>query len=172
MKILTIIFLTLAASCSYGDSDLSNNVKHDLQQSMEQILAEEGLTGVSWALLEGNDQSSVGVAGMRDNQSKVPFTSDTRFHVGSISKSLLATGVLQLATTSELDIDAPVSRYLPDLPFDNPWADTTPVTVRHLLDHTAGLDDARLWQIFSERSRKDSPLKNAFPESLLPLKNY
>jgi hypothetical protein len=41
---------------------------------------------------------SPGAAGLRDNPSQSDFTIDTRFHVGSLSKSLLATGVLRLAT--------------------------------------------------------------------------
>ena len=45
--------------------------------------------------------------------------------------------------------------------FDNPWPDR-PVQVRHLLDHTAGLDDMRLWQLFSTQPTPDTPLLEAF----------
>ena len=90
-----------------------------------------------------------------------------------MTKSLLATGVLRLVTTVSVELDAPVSQYLPDLPLDNPWLDHSKVTVRHLLDHTSGLDDARLWQIFSERPKADTPLAEAFPdpESLLRIRS-
>jgi CubicO group peptidase (beta-lactamase class C family) len=135
-----------------------------LQSNLEQVLAEEGLTGISWALLDRDGDVTLGTAGLRDNASGTAFTTDTRFHVGSIAKSLLATGVLRLATTGAIDLDAPVDRYLPDLPINNGWQNETPVTVRHLLDHTSGLDDTRLWQMFSERPQPDTPLAAAFPE--------
>ena len=147
-----------------------------LQSNIEQVLAEEGLIGISWALLDRNDEVTLevmlGAAGLRDNASGAPFTTDTRFHVGSIAKSLLATGVLRLATTGAIDLYAPVNRYLPDLPINNAWQNETPVTVRHLLDHTSGLDDTRLWQMFSERPEPDTPLAAAFPEpeALLPIR--
>ena len=46
---------------------------------------------------------------------------NTRFHVGSLTKSLLATGGLRLVTEGLIELDAPASRYLPDLSFDNSW---------------------------------------------------
>jgi CubicO group peptidase (beta-lactamase class C family) len=81
-----------------------------------------------------------------------------------MTKSLLATGVLRLVTEGVIELDAPASRYLPYLSFDNPWKGLADVTVRHLLDHTSGLNDAHMWQMFSERSKPDTPLIAAFPE--------
>lgn len=153
---LLLTFVLAAAVCEANEPALQSNV--------EDVLAEEGLTGVSWALLNGDGEASLGAAGIRDGESGAAFTTGTRFHVGSVAKSLLATGVLRLVTTGAIDLDAPVNRYLPDLTFDNPWQDETDVTVRHLLDHTSGLDDARLWQMFSERPQPDTPLIAAFPE--------
>ncbi|MEQ9561605.1 MAG: serine hydrolase domain-containing protein, partial [Woeseiaceae bacterium] len=87
-----------------------------------------------------------------------------RFHVGSLAKSVLATGVLRLATEGRIDIDAPIMNYLPGLVLMNLWMGSTDVTVRHLLDHTSGLNDAQLWHIFSERADPDAPLIAAFPD--------
>ena len=136
----------------------------ELQRDIKAALSEEGLTGISWALVETNGEVSLGVTGFRDKPANVNFTSSTRFHVGSLAKSLLATGVLRLATQGRIDLDAPASRYLPDLTFNNPWAEMSKVTVRHLLDHTSGLNDAYMWQMFSERPEPDTPLIAAFPE--------
>ncbi|MEJ8800667.1 hypothetical protein [Pontibacter sp. H249] len=40
------------------------------------------------------------------------------------------------------------SNKLPNIPFDNLWQKTNPVTVRHLSDHASGLGDLRLWHLF------------------------
>lgn len=136
----------------------------DLTAEIETTLAEENLAGISWMLIGENGKVSLGAAGLRNNPAQSGFTVDTRFHVGSLTKSLLATGVLRLATEGVIELDAPASRYLPGLSFDNPWFATSRVTVRHLLDHTAGLNDAQMWQMFSVRPTPDTELIEAFPE--------
>ncbi len=141
----------------------------DLQTKVEEALAEEGLTGIAWALIEESGEAILGAAGLKDYRSEAPFTTSTRFHVGSLAKSLLATGVLALASEGRIDLDAPAVRYLPRLAFDNSWAGSSQVTVRHLLDHTSGLNDAHLWHLFSKRAHPDLPLISAFPEPAIQL---
>lgn len=136
----------------------------NLESELEEVLAAEGLTGIAWALANEKGEVSLSAAGTRDSTTETRFTIDTRFHIGSVMKSLLATGILRLATVGSIELDAPADHYLPNLSFDNPWQDRTRVTVRHLLDHTAGLDDAHMWQMFSERPKPNTPLVAAFPE--------
>ena len=64
-------------------------------------------------------------------------TSETPFVIGSLSKSLTALAVLRLVDAGRLDLDAPVTRYLPG--FRTATTDPTPITVRQLLDQTSGL---------------------------------
>jgi len=143
---------------------LSTDANADLQGNIETVLSEEGLSGIAWSLVGENGEIDIGTAGLRDIPNHSSFTIDTRFHVGSLTKSLLATGVLRMATEGLIELDAPASRYLQGLTFANPWADISEVTVRHLLDHTSGLGDAHMWQLFSERVMPDTPLADAFPE--------
>lgn len=62
----------------------------------------------------------------------------TLFRIGSISKLVTATTVMQLVEDGRLDLDAPVQHYLD---FTLPVSFERPVTVRHLLTHTAGFED-------------------------------
>ena len=73
--------------------------------------------------------SSVGAA----NAAGDPMTTDAAFRVGSISKTFLATMVLQLADEGLLDLDAPLSAYLPQTRIGGD------VTVRQLLSHRSGI---------------------------------
>lgn len=155
-----IMGMTLAVLCVF----FSFNARAGLQSDIETVLSGEGLTGIAWSFIGENGEVVTGTAGLRDNLAHSSFTADTRFHVGSLTKTLLATGVLRMATQGLLELDAPASRYLRDLRFDNPWVDTSEVTVRHLLDHTSGLNDAQMWQMFSERVKPDTPLADAFPK--------
>ncbi|MFT2707144.1 serine hydrolase domain-containing protein [Clavibacter zhangzhiyongii] len=62
---------------------------------------------------------------------------DTLFRVGSVSKVVSATAVMQLVEEGRLDVDADVQQYL-DFDLDTPKG---PVTLRHLLTHTAGFEE-------------------------------
>ena len=128
---------------------------------MQQALNEEGLAGAVWALVDVEGEIHSGAAGMKNAATGEAMSPGNKVHVGSVAKSLVATGVLQLASNGRIDLDAPLGRYLPALTFDNHWPDQ-PVRVRHLLDHTAGLDDMRLWQLFSTQATPDTPLLEAF----------
>jgi CubicO group peptidase (beta-lactamase class C family) len=136
-----------------------------LRDALQGILAEEGLVGAAWATVHPDGSIRTDAAGCRDNSARTPFSAQTRFHVGSVAKAVLATGILRLVTENRIALDEPVTRYLPMVRFDNPWAPAEPVTVRHLLDHTSGLDDARLWQMFSATAEPDAPLSAAFSRS-------
>lgn len=133
----------------------------DVRAELALVLAQEGLGGATWSLVTPEHGVVAGAAGTKDARTREPLAADSRMHVGSIAKTVLATGALRLVTEGRLALDAPVEDLLP-LRFDNPWAATDPVRLRHLLDHTSGLDDARFWQVFSLVARADSPLADAF----------
>ncbi len=78
-------------------------------------------------------------SGMANVEWRQPISGTTSFRVGSISKPLTAVAVLQLAERGAVDLDEPVSTYVPLLPDY-----MRPVTVRQLLSHTSGLPDILL----------------------------
>lgn len=126
------------------------------------ILDEEGLAGAVWSTVGPSGAIDAGAAGLKDARRRQRLAPEDRVHIGSVTKTLLAAGVLRLATEGRLSLDDPVSKWLPDAAIENRWAATHPVRVRHLLDHTSGLDDLRLWQFFSLQPTPDTPLARAF----------
>lgn len=68
---------------------------------------------------------------------KIPNTPDTKFRIGSVTKSFTAILVLQLAEQGKLKLDDRITDYLPD--FSSKIGDR--ITVRQLLTHTSGLPD-------------------------------
>ncbi|GHB00257.1 peptidase [Streptomyces tendae] len=89
-------------------------------------LVRVGTTGGDWH----------GSAGVRDLASGRPAHPDARFRAGSVTKVVTAATVLRLAAQDEIDLDAPVQGYLPDL-FTPDFEQ--PISVRHLLNHTSGI---------------------------------
>ncbi|MFE0502505.1 serine hydrolase domain-containing protein [Lysobacter soli] len=132
-----------------------------LHDTIAQELTSQGFQGAVWSTLV-DDTIATGAAGTRDARTGKPMQASDRVHVGSVAKTLLATGVLRLVTQGKLALDTPVAPLLPEIEFDNPWASTDPIRIRHLLDHTAGLDDVRFSQAFTLAPREDTPLRDAF----------
>jgi CubicO group peptidase (beta-lactamase class C family) len=72
--------------------------------------------------------------GYADLEQQVPAAAETVYEIGSITKCYTAIAVLTLVDAGKLDLDAPLSQYLPD--YVGP---ARAVTVRQLLQHTAGI---------------------------------
>ena len=151
-----------AADATHDDAGLAAD--------MARILREEGLAGATWTLVTPDRASTPGAAGVRDARTGEPMRVDTKVQVGSVTKPLLAMGVLRLASEDRLALDAPIAPLLPGVRFDNPWQATDPLRVRHLLTHTAGIENLHLWQFFSRSPTPDTPLSAAFPPRTQPLR--
>src|SRR6476659_765643 len=74
--------------------------------------------------------------GLADLEQNVPNTTQTIFESGSVAKQFTAAALVLLQQDGKLSIDDAVRKYIPELP--NYGA---PLTLRHLLNHTAGLRD-------------------------------
>ena len=74
-----------------------------------------------------------------------PVTAETLFHMASITKPFVATSVMQLAERGRVDLDAPITRYLPYFQLKDPRYRA--ITVRLMLTHTSGMPDVEdyLW---------------------------
>lgn len=108
---------------------------------LEKLIAHEmedkGLPAVSVALVDDQQVVWAKGFGFADPARKHPATADTVYRVGSVSKLFTDIAVMQLVERGDLDLDASVTRYLPDFAPANPF--TTPITLRHLMSHRAGL---------------------------------
>jgi len=96
--------------------------------------------GVAVAAVRGDRVVYLGAAGFRDREAGLAATPTTPFYLASSTKSFTALLAAVLANRGVLNLDAPLSRYLPDLrlPPERP-ADS--VTLRQLLTHTMGFSN-------------------------------
>jgi serine beta-lactamase-like protein LACTB len=75
--------------------------------------------------------------GFADAAKKKPATADTVYRVGSVSKLFTDIAVMQLVEQGKLDLDAPLTKYLPDFKPINKY--DKPITLRMLMSHRSGL---------------------------------
>lgn len=74
--------------------------------------------------------------GLAEMEHGIPNTAQTIFESGSVAKQFTAAALILLQQDGKLSIDDPVRKYIPELPEYQ-----KPVTIRHILTHTAGLRD-------------------------------
>src|SRR5690606_40545333 len=93
-----------------------------------------------------------GVAGFADLASSKPATASTVFRIGSSSKAVTSVAMGVLLAERSVDLDAPVSRYLPDLA-----EPLSSVTTRQAMSHTAGVREYGvcpcfpIWEYYSTK---------------------
>lgn len=74
--------------------------------------------------------------GMASLEHNIPVTADTIFQTGSTGKQFATLAILMLEKDGKLNIEDPLSKYFPDTP--KTWHD---IKLKHLLSHTAGIED-------------------------------
>ena len=100
-----------------------------------------GMHGVFSAVRDGGERWQ-GAAGVADVRTKRPVTADMQTRVGSITKTFVATAILQQVEKGTVQLDAPIGHYLPD---QFPGQRGQQITVRMLLNHTSGIGDYGLY---------------------------
>jgi CubicO group peptidase (beta-lactamase class C family)/D-alanyl-D-alanine dipeptidase len=97
----------------------------------------QGLPAVSMALVEGPTVVWARGFGLARPKEGVAATGGTVYRIGSVSKLFTDLAVMQLVERGQLDLDAPVTRYLPDFRPQGASADS--ITLRQLMAHRSGL---------------------------------
>src|SRR5947209_2717949 len=77
-----------------------------------------------------------GVAKLGSNTS---ITTQSLFHMASVTKTFLATATMQLVEQGKIDLDAPVTKYLPYFKLDD--GRFGQIKIRQMLSHTSGIPD-------------------------------
>jgi CubicO group peptidase (beta-lactamase class C family) len=150
--LLTCLFLLVGQSLSQ-----SLFAAESLRTKVSYVLNEQNLVGASWSIIDGLEThtDAVGIFNTEDNTLLLDIH---KVQVGSITKTLMAAGTLSLVTEGILSLDTPVTEILPGLSFDNPWHTSKPILLRHLVDHTSGLPNLRLWHLLNNQATPDSAL--------------
>jgi CubicO group peptidase (beta-lactamase class C family) len=133
MLALALRFFTRTTSAQREpDGESYDEIDAYLEQQMRRL----NVPGAAFAIVEGDEIVHLREFGeARPGEAPTPRTP---FVLGSLTKSFTALAVMQLAEAGQIDLDAPVQRYLPWFRIADPQA-SAQITVRHLLNQTSGL---------------------------------
>ncbi len=121
-----------------------------LSEEIRRDMAENSLKGLSIALVDDDQVVWAEAFGWADEAGKVPARTDTVYRVGSVSKVFTATAAMALAEAGQLDIDQPLSRYLPEFSIRSRFPQSAPITLRSLMTHHSGLPTDVLKGMFTD----------------------
>ncbi len=111
----------------------------DWTKELDALLTTKADAGFSGGVVvEQNGEVVFGKAyGMANREQKIPWSLDSVYCLGSITKQFTGAAILKLQTEGKLSVNDPLIKWIPDLP-----ADKSQITLHHLLTHSAGAPDA------------------------------
>jgi CubicO group peptidase (beta-lactamase class C family) len=113
-----------------------------LEKQVPQLLNAASVPGLSMALIRDGKTYWIHAFGVRDAKTGQPVTEDTIFEAASLSKPVVAYGALKLVDQGKLDLDTPLSKYLPK-PYIEGDARLDKITARIVLSHRTGFPNWR-----------------------------
>lgn len=134
----------LAATCSTLSAQGTGSPRPDyatvavaLERLADHELNAHDVPGLSIALVDDTTIVWARGFGLASIRGRTAATAQTVYRVGSITKTFTDAAVLRMSELGLLDLDAPVTRYIPEFAPKNPFGD--PVTLRQLMAHRSGL---------------------------------
>ena len=138
IKIGIVILIVLSGYLSTFQYAYSN--PKDLNMFIAKKTEKALTVGMSVAFIEDDQIVKRGNYGYADKEDGIHVDDKTIFQIGSISKTITATAIMQLYEQGIIDLDTDINAYL-DIDIVNPKSPDVPITIRSLLNHTSGLKD-------------------------------
>ncbi|MEU1208882.1 serine hydrolase domain-containing protein [Nocardia sp. NPDC005825] len=138
----TLLAVTLLATVGCGGHTAEPNTIAEPSAQVSEALGDlvrSGLPGAQ-AVISGPYGQRIVTAGSGDLGTGAPYADGAHFRIGSVTKTFVATVVMQLAEAGVVTLDTPIERYLPGV-VQGGGNDGNRITVRQLLQHTSGLAD-------------------------------
>lgn len=110
------------------------------------LVDQYGVTSVQYAVMTEGEITESGQAGVYSKTEDRTLTADTLYGIGSTSKMFTTAAVMKLVDAGKVDLDAPVTAYIPE--FTMADARYKQITVRMLLNHSSGLMGSTLNDAF------------------------
>jgi CubicO group peptidase (beta-lactamase class C family) len=123
----------MAGCSSYRIEDRNMTSKEKAKTHLDQLIADGDYLGIQYVVLNEHGVVFEHSGGRRDVAAQSPVTAHTSFMSASMTKTITALAVLQLVDQGQVALDAPLSAYFEDHPYEDE------LTVRQLIAHTAGI---------------------------------
>jgi CubicO group peptidase (beta-lactamase class C family) len=141
-SLLRPVFLLTLQAFSVPLFALDTSRLEAIGPAMQEAVRAKQAAGIVTLVLQDGKVIHHGAAGMADAQKGRPMDENALFWIASMTKSVNATALMLLVDEGKLALDTPASHWLPELgkmKLQNGESPKTPITLRMLLSHTAGI---------------------------------
>lgn len=142
MRIALGIVVLLTPSISWAQPAIAPPVKYAdaltrLDDFIEREIGDKKIPALAYAIVDDQTIIRARAFGHSKRDKSKAADADTVFRVGSVSKLFTDIAIMQLVEKGELDLDAPIQKYLPNFKPTNPF--DKPITLRMMMAHRSGL---------------------------------
>ena len=109
------------------------------EHRIRQLMKQRHLPSVAVALIDDQDVIWQEAFGLANVEKDIPATADTVYKLWSVAKVFTAIETMRLVEEGLVDLDAPITDYLPDFSIQSRFPDSEPITIRNILAHHSGL---------------------------------
>ncbi len=111
-----------------------------LNDVIESDFKQSRIPGMAYVAIKNNVNVYIGSKGFANVNEQKAFTTQTRMQIASVSKTIIATAIMQLYEQGKIDLNADINNYLP-FQVNNPNYPSTRITTKMLLTHTSSISD-------------------------------
>ncbi len=121
------------------EGEIGKHLDIKLSPFIQDVIQSHELPGLAIGIVADDEIVYARGFGVKSIETRDPVSIATIFHMASVSKPFVATGIVQLVEQGMVQLDAPVITYLPYFKLDDErYRD---ITVQHLLSHVSGMPD-------------------------------
>lgn len=137
----TFFVTALLALPFYGAAQYADK---EIEKKMDSLFSEYNAAtpGVAVAVVQNGKINFAKGYGMANLEYQIPITTETVFHIASVSKQFTAFSIYLLVQQGKISLEDDIRKYIPELPVYN-----SPIKIKYLLAHTSGLRDQ--WAILT-----------------------
>jgi len=136
----------------------------ELKLRIDSLLIKNRIPGAGIAIVTKDSVVYLGGVGYANIETKTPVNENTLFGTGSITKSFVGLAFIKLLEEGKINLQTPVKKIVPEIDIENPWEETNPVRIVHLLEHTSGFNDIHFNDYYLHDD-PEIPLKEALKVS-------
>ena len=137
--------ILVAVCCESCLAQAPSSTIEELNQRVQEVFNNTELPGFSVVVVDDNKvlyQHSLGLSNIATGKA---YTGNTIQNIASVSKTFLGVALMIAQEQGQLNLDDEINSHLP-FKVVNPHEPNTPITIRHLATHTAGINDEPVYQ--------------------------
>lgn len=162
-----LLLSTALATPLFGDENGYSTVKRKATAFIKRGMKKGDISGISVALVDGESTVWAEGFGYADVQKGIPAGKESVYNVASITKLFTGMAIMQLVEEGRVELDSPLTDYIPEFKVKSRFEGAGPITIRQLLTHHSGLPADMSYPGMAAFTAETVRLKSLYHQTLL-----